>query len=567
MYRFRVASLSVNRMNIGAKVAASRHDQRRVAIPAFPVRRSAWLHILSLTLRVHADAFRFDPAGYAEAVWWRARGLRVRSRNRFSKLMGRSPRAYALWIARREPGVRSALGDAPSSGVPITVVVDCTESRAGFEDTLHSLDAAGRESAVVVSTPADLRDLVDPNGSWLCVVRPGDLLAADALDIYRAAAAAGEDSCIIYADDDLIADGDRRAPHFKSSWNSDLFEHHDYISGSAIVRVIPDQVVNLEGDGWLETLVRRAVGRGSPPIHLPAVLHHRRHRAEPSMPPKPRQLLHGAKPLVSVIVPTRNAIGYVRTCIEGLRRTAYPALELIVVDNDSDDPAAIDYLGELGREGVNVLRVAGAFNFSALNNAAVRHARGELLCFLNNDIEMVDRDWLSLLVRQAMRPELGAVGGRLLYPDGTIQHAGVVTGIGGGAAHAHRMLRADEPGYFQRHRLPQKTTAVTAACLVVAKEKFLTVGGFDEHDFPVAFNDVDLCLKLNARGWQSFYEPRAVLIHHESKSRGSDTANENRVRFAAELAALKGRWRTDCERDPYHHPQLSPFSEQFFIAV
>jgi GT2 family glycosyltransferase len=211
--------------------------------------------------------------------------------------------------------------------------------------------------------------------------------------------------------------------------------------------------------------------------------------------------------------------------------------------------------------------MSGAFNYSKLNNAAVRAAAGDFLCFLNNDVEMVDGDWLSLLVRQAVRSDMGAVGARLLYPDHTIQHAGVFTGIGGGAGHGHRFQREEESGYFERARLPQQVSAVTAACLVVAREKFLAVGGYDEADFPVAFNDVDLCLKLNARGWQSFYEPRAMLIHHESKSRGSDSARSNRVRFAGELAALKSKWRTDERVDPYHHPHLSRFSEQFLIAV
>jgi GT2 family glycosyltransferase len=182
-------------------------------------------------------------------------------------------------------------------------------------------------------------------------------------------------------------------------------------------------------------------------------------------------------------------------------------------------------------------------------------------------VEVLETDWLELLVRQAIKPDIGAVGARLLYEDMTVQHAGVVTGIGGGAGHAHRFLRRHETGYFDRARLPQRVSAVTAACLVVAKEKFLAVGGFDEQDFPVAFNDVDLCLKLNERGWQSFYEPRATLIHHESKSRGSDATKSKRARFAGELAALKRKWGTDQACDPYHHPNLSRFCEQFLIAV
>jgi GT2 family glycosyltransferase len=194
-------------------------------------------------------------------------------------------------------------------------------------------------------------------------------------------------------------------------------------------------------------------------------------------------------------------------------------------------------------------------------------ARGDYLCFLNNDIEMPAPGWLAPMVAQAQRADVGAVGARLLYPDGSVQHAGVVLGVGGGAGHAHRYLRAGDPGYFDRARLPQFVSAVTAGCLVVAREKFLAVGGFDETVFRVAFNDVDLCLKLNARGWQTLYEPRATLVHHESKSRGLDLTPAKRARFEGELAALKTRWRTDRGSDPFHHPQLSRFSEQFVVHI
>ncbi|GAA4742079.1 hypothetical protein GCM10023264_03980 [Sphingomonas daechungensis] len=239
----------------------------------------------------------------------------------------------------------------------------------------------------------------------------------------------------------------------------------------------------------------------------------------------------------------------------------------MIVDNGTDDTEALEYLHSLEGQGARILHIPGPFNYSALNNAAVRQTRTEYLCFLNNDVEMMDSAWLRSMIAQAMRADIGAVGARLLYPDHTIQHAGVVTGIGGGAGHAHRFQALEAEGYFNRANLPQRTNAVTGACMILARHKFLAAGGFDEVNFPVAFNDVDLCLKLNERGWQSFYEPRATLIHHESKSRGDDRARLNRTRFAGELAALKRKWGTDCERDPYHHPHLSPFCEQFVIAV
>ena len=477
--------------------------------------RRAW-HCSRLWVRVQADAFWLAPIVYLQAVAWRVRGLRVRSRNTIAALAGRSPSAYRYWISRREPELLKALLAEPVVPGPALIAV------------------SGRSSV------SEVADLVSTTGAWLCPVGPGDRLAPDAVDIYERAIAASPQTDIIYADDDLIdATGNRHEPHFKPDWNPDLFRHHDYLVGACAVHVRPEDLTGLSEDRWAEQLVGKALERGRTPVHLPVVLHHRTARPLPVPPRKPAHPIPRAAPLVSAIIPTRNQAALLRTCLDGLRAAAYPAVETIVIDNGSDQPEALDLLHKLDREGVVVLRMPGPFNYSRLNNEAAARAKGEYLCFLNNDVEMLDSDWLALLIRQALRPEIGAVGARLLYEDRTIQHAGVFTGIGGGAGHAHRFERADEPGYFGRSSLPQQVTAVTAACMAVAKTKFMAVGGFDEEQFPVAFNDVDLCLKLNARGWQAFYEPRATLIHHESKSRGNDSAKPNRVRFAGELAALK----------------------------
>ncbi|WP_139150028.1 glycosyltransferase family 2 protein, partial [Sphingobium yanoikuyae] len=272
-------------------------------------------------------------------------------------------------------------------------------------------------------------------------------------------------------------------------------------------------------------------------------------------------------PPLSVIVPTRNRVDLLRTCLDGVAAAHYPQANVIVMDNDSDDPETLAYLAALDPARHQVLRHSGAFNYSAINNRAAAQAQGRLLCLLNNDIEMTDPHWLAILATQALRPEVGAVGARLLYPDGRIQHAGVVIGVGNAAGHAHRFLRPDEEGYFHRHSLPQFTMAVTAACLVVERDKFMAVDGLNERDFAVAFNDVDFCLRLNKRGWQSLYEPRATLIHHESVSRGLDRDPVGAARFAGELAALKRLWQTDEIYDPYHHPALSRASEQFAVAL
>lgn len=529
-----------------------------------------------LWLRVHADAFRFDPLAYCQALFWRVRGLKLRSRNRMAALAGRSPFAYRYWIASKESRLSKGSAVTDSRAAVIIPLIDCTKGVAGLEQTLASIPPC--ERTVIFGCPSageaaaidELSDLCGRAGSerlWLCPIRCGDLLAADALRVYADAIDRIHGALLIYADDDLHdGNGSRHDPHFKPDWNPELFEWHDYLTGSCVISASAEQLVELPGESWSEALVHRVLDTGTRPAHLRRILHHRRTRPEPVLPPKERPRLEKT-PLVSVIIPTRNRFELLRKCLEGIKKTEYPALEVIVVDNESDDPATLELLEELRAAGVTVIPAAGTFNFSALNNLAVDRARGELLCFLNNDVEMNSSDWLLFLVRQAVRPDLGAVGARLLYADNTIQHAGVFIGIGGGAGHAHRHQHHAERGYFERSRLPQRVSAVTAACMVVAKDKFLAVGGFDEKVFKVAFNDVDLCLKLNSRGWQSFYEPRATLIHHESRSRGSDRAKANRARFAEELTALKRKWRTDRECDPFHHPNLSPFCELFLISV
>jgi len=273
-------------------------------------------------------------------------------------------------------------------------------------------------------------------------------------------------------------------------------------------------------------------------------------------------------PLVSIIVPTRDKVRLLRACLEGvLAATRYPHMEVLVVDNGSVKAATQRYFQEVRRDPrVRVLRYPAAYNYSAINNFAVRAARGSYICLLNNDTEILHEDWLCEMMRQAVRSHVGAVGAKLLYADRSIQHAGVIVGLGDAAGHAHRYLRNDKPGYFNHAHLPQYVSAVTAACLVVAKSKFLDVGGLDETNLAIAFNDVDLCLKLGAAGWRNIFTPHAVLIHHESKSRRRDRAASEQMRYRMELKTLQTRWGTVGFKDPCHHPNLSQTSETFQIA-
>lgn len=522
-----------------------------------------------LIFKVYFDAMLLAPRAWFTALWWRVLGKRVRARTQFAPLLDASPRAYRLWLLNEKAPEISDTGDEP-------VIIALVGAGTGQTDTINSL----REQCSIVlplgtsavpSLAAAAAQIEWNTATWLLPVMAGDVLAPDAIDAYQAAISLAR-GAIVYADDDILdADGRRTAPHFKPGWNAELFRHFDYLTGACVVRAERNDFATLTASNWAAELVAAAAkeGRG-PPLHLPHILHHRRSRPVPRVPATFNQG-QADLPRVSVIVPTRNRHDLLRTCLEGLRRTDYSDLEVIVVDNGSDDPETLEYLAHIDLTSWRVLRHPGPFNFSELNNRAAEIATGKLLCLLNNDIEVLEPDWLAVMARQALRPEVGAVGARLLYPDGRIQHAGVVMGICGGAAHAHRLVHPDDQGYYRRHALPQFVSAVTAACLVLRQESFKAVGGLDEVNFAVAFNDVDLCMRLNARGWQTFYEPRATLIHHEFVSRGLDRDPEGAARFARELAALNAAWRTgadfDEQVDPYHHPQLSRFSERFVLQL
>jgi GT2 family glycosyltransferase len=255
------------------------------------------------------------------------------------------------------------------------------------------------------------------------------------------------------------------------------------------------------------------------------------------------------------------------TCIDSLQaRTDYPNVEVIVIDNGSVEPATLDFLQHLrGMPGYTVIRDDGPFNFSRLNNLAAAQAQGEVLVMMNNDIEAIEPQWLDALVAQAMRPEIGAVGALLLYPDDTIQHGGVVLGIGGVAGHVHHRLPADAHGYFGRARLAQRFSAVTAACLAVRRSCWDAVEGLDE-GLAVAFNDIDFCLRLQRAGYRNLWTPLARLYHHESASRGSDEVPEKRERFNREIAYMQNRWGDSLLADPCYNPNLSLNSQRFELA-
>lgn len=416
---------------------------------------------------------------------------------------------------------------------------------------------------------------------------------------------------ILYSDEDRIgADGQRHGPELKPSFNEDLLLSTYYIGNPLFLKV--ELVQNLEGfnsgtDGaHFYDLLLRSLSLISPDEvqHLPKILHHERRleqaavqssSARPDADAAGMQILQQhiernnfkaavqpgpapgsyriawrlpePPPLVSLIIPSRDNPGCLQTCVEGvLEHTSYSNCEIIVLNNQSREPEALHCLQELAaRERVSVHDYDKPFNYSSINNFGVSLAKGELLAFVNDDIEPINPDWLTEMVSQACRPEIGCVGAKLLYPNNTVQHGGVVLGLGGVAGHSHKYFAADAPGYMHRLQLVQNYSAVTAACLLVRKSVFLQAGGFNEEHLQVAFNDVDLCLKVHALGYRNLWTPYALLYHHESLSRGADDTPEKKLRARKEMDYLRNAWWRILDNDPAYNPNLTHSLEDFSL--
>ncbi|TOK94540.1 hypothetical protein CGI07_23115 [Vibrio parahaemolyticus] len=222
------------------------------------------------------------------------------------------------------------------------------------------------------------------------------------------------------------------------------------------------------------------------------------------------------------------------------------------------------YFKQLSRDKrILLLSYDKPFNYSAINNYAIEYAQGSIVVLLNNDVEVISPDWLSEMVSLCSRDEVGCVGAKLYYPNDTLQHAGVILGLGGVAGHSHKYFDKDQDGYFKRLKIRQNLSAVTAACLAVRKDVYNQVNGLNEEDLTVAFNDVDFCLKVQAAGYKNVWTPYAELYHHESISRGTEDTPEKRARFASEVDYMKRTWNSELRNDPYYHPLLTRDREDF----
>lgn len=446
-------------------------------------------------------------------------------------------------------------------------------------------------------------------GQWFCTLDHDDELAEHALAICVLALSCTPHAAVIYSDEDKIdLGGTRFEPFFKPDFDPVLLLGQNYPCHLTLLRRdLVDQIggyrEGFEGSQDWDLMIR-ACETVSPDqiVHVPFVLYHwrshasstsvaiatksyavdaGRHAVEEHLARKAlrgrvvtnpvtgwqrvKWIVPDPAPKVSIVIPTRNG-QYLPRCINSVMRfTTYQNFELVVIDNGSSSFATLDYL-RTNDSILRVIRDERPFNYSALNNRAVAQCDGEIICLLNDDCEIISGDWLEELVCQVIQDGVGASGAKLLYPDGSIQHAGVILGIGGVAGHIHKLSDRLEPGDRGRLHLVQSLSAVTGACMVVRRQAWQEVGGFDEENLPVAFSDIDLCLRLGEAGWRVVWTPFAELIHHESVTRGSDEDEVNAQRFAKEFAFMKRRWGSMLRSDPAYSPNLTLVGEDCALA-
>ncbi len=445
--------------------------------------------------------------------------------------------------------------------------------------------------------------LQSASGEFIALLDHDDKLAIHAL--YHIAVSINQhpEVGLIYSDEDKInAIEDRYDPYFKPDWNPLLLLGQNYINHLSVYRKSwIDKVggfrIGYEGSQDHDLALRVTEQLSAKQIiHIPKILYHWRALAGSTalnieeknytssaaykalkdhfqrigkqqvnikaLPygrwriqyPVPKKA-----PKVSLIMPTRNGYEVLYRCVESLyKKTCYPDFELIIVDNQSDDPKVLDYLKQLQeKQRAKVIHYDAKFNYSAINNYALSFSEGEIIGLLNNDLEIISEDWLYEMVSYAIQKEVGVVGAKLYYPDGRIQHAGVILGAGGIAGHAYARKPKEYPGQMDRAFLAQNMVAVTAACLLVRKSVYLEVGGLNEKELAVAFNDIDFCIRVHQQGYWNVWTPFAQLYHHESATRGYEDTPEKQARFQKECQYMETRWKKQLQHDPTFNPNLS----------
>ena len=438
-------------------------------------------------------------------------------------------------------------------------------------------------------------------GEFMGLLDHDDLLAPNALYEIVQALQDHPQADALYTDEDKVTTelDEHFQPHLKPDFNLDLLRSNNYICHFFVVRrsiVEKAGGFRKEFDGAQDyDFIFRCTENAREVLHVPEILYHwRTHKASTADNPASKMYAFEAgkraieanlertgtkgvvshtqdlgfyrvkypvqgKPLVSVIIPNKDEKETLQTCMEMLNNnTSYQNFEIIIIENNSTTDEIFRYYKELSKDPrIHLLRWGKEFNYSAINNFGVAHAKGEYLLFLNNDVKSINPDWMEEMLGACQRPEVGGVGAKLIYPDNTIQHAGCVVGMGGIAGHMFVDMPADRTGYLHKASLLQDMSAVTAACLMMKKEVFEEAGGFTE-DLAVAFNDVDLCLKVRKNNHLIVYDPYAKLYHMESKTRGAEDSKEKVRRFQTEIEYMRCHWLDILKNgDPYYNKNLS----------
>lgn len=486
----------------------------------------------------------------------------------------------------------------------------------GLELTLKSLDAQSHTLWIAASVPAkhgvtsfdiDLtKDFLETEGAscdFVLFSLAGTIFGKDALQRIADAFRIWPNTCLVYGDVDIISEDDRVWPLCMSAFDYERMLEQGYFSLLFALRratadeclaigiselyrlssaVFDEDVGHFERavhiPGSLARLPRFDIAKLSGALARATRLHLEKRRtsanikiARGALLPAVRVVRDANEVSTSVIIPTRNKVSLLRDCIESIAPiTRLRDVEILIVDNDSSDPETLSYLSSINGRVARVLKVPGPFNYSRLNNVAVRAARGELLCLLNNDVKALDAIWFEEMLSRMVEPDVGAVGALLLRPNGCVQHAGIVLGSGFSAgvsfaaAHAFSDRIADDSGYADLLRVAHETSAVTAACLVTRRYDYIAVEGMDEVHFSVNYNDVDYCLKLRSIGKRIVVTPHARLLRWESASREGESENGGKSRFERELRNLRSKWGEVLLTDPYYNPLLGldpmPFS-------
>lgn len=435
-------------------------------------------------------------------------------------------------------------------------------------------------------------------GDYVAFCDHDDVISINALyEVVKAINSSDAD--FIYTDEDILENGIRKNPHFKPDFSPDLLTSYNYICHLCVVkRKLLDEVglLNKEFDGAQDyDFVLRATEKAKNIVHIPKVLYHwRAHETSTSYSSSAKEYVYMAgkraieehfkrinikakveildepgryrvkydvigNPKISVIIPNKDSKSDLKKCIDSILKSSYQNYEIVIVENNSKTKEIFDYYDKIQKDNDNIKVVSikiDKFNYSLINNFGVKNSKGEYIVLLNNDTKVLSNNWMEEMLGICQRDDVGIVGAKLLYPDFKVQHAGVVVGIGGVAGHVNVNIAENEEGYFSRANVINNFSAVTAACLMIKRSIFEKIDGLDEK-LQVAFNDIDLCMKVRKLKYLIVFTPYAKLMHYESKTRGSEDTPEKIKRFESEMDVFKSKWKDELDRgDPYYNINL-----------